>query len=181
MSRKPPGTTQLGKAVALPESPGKAELERVANPHADTHYVARFTAPEFTSLCPVTGQPDFAHLVIDYVPAKWLLESKVVEALPRVVPKSRRISRGLHGRHRQARRQPRRATLPADRRLLVSPWWDSDRRFLADGSAADRRVAARSRCDTLPRAGLSRPPSSLMRPRFECRPDAAHHHSGQYR
>ena len=43
-------------------------LERVANPHADTLYLARFTAPEFTSLCPVTGQPDFAHLVIDYAP-----------------------------------------------------------------------------------------------------------------
>ena len=51
-------------------------LERVANPHPDTHYVARFTAPEFTALCPVTGQPDFAHLVIDYVPGQWLVESK---------------------------------------------------------------------------------------------------------
>ncbi len=68
--------SQLGKQVGIPESPEKAELERVANPHSDTDYVARFTAPEFTSLCPVTGQPDFAHLVIDYVPGKWLLESK---------------------------------------------------------------------------------------------------------
>jgi 7-cyano-7-deazaguanine reductase len=48
----------------------------VSNPHPDAHYVARFTCPEFTSLCPVTGQPDFATLVIDYVPAAWLLESK---------------------------------------------------------------------------------------------------------
>jgi len=39
-------------------------------------YLARFTAPEFTSLCPVTGQPDFAHLVIDYAPGDWLIESK---------------------------------------------------------------------------------------------------------
>jgi len=73
---KPPRVTQLGRPVAIPESPATAELERVANPHSDMHYVARFTAPEFTSLCPVTGQPDFAHLVIDYVPAKWLVESK---------------------------------------------------------------------------------------------------------
>ena len=51
-------------------------LERVANPQPDTNYVPRFTAPEFTSICPVTGQPDFAHLVIDYVPGSWLLESK---------------------------------------------------------------------------------------------------------
>jgi 7-cyano-7-deazaguanine reductase len=48
----------------------------VPNPHPDTLYVARFTAPEFTSICPVTGQPDFAHLVIDYVPQEWLVESK---------------------------------------------------------------------------------------------------------
>ena len=68
--------TQLGQQVALPASPDKAELERVPNPHPDTNYAARFTAPEFTSLCPVTGQPDFAHLVIDYVPAEWLVESK---------------------------------------------------------------------------------------------------------
>jgi 7-cyano-7-deazaguanine reductase len=47
-----------------------------ADPHPDAHYVARFTAPEFTTLCPITGQPDFAHLVIDYVPGKWLVESK---------------------------------------------------------------------------------------------------------
>ena len=67
---------QLGRPAALPASPDEAQLERVPNPHADTHYVARFTAPEFTSLCPVTGQPDFAHLVIDYVPRDWIVESK---------------------------------------------------------------------------------------------------------
>ena len=70
------GSSQLGKATALPASPDEAVLDRVANPHPDTRYVARFTAPEFTSLCPVTGQPDFAHLVIDYVPDQWLVESK---------------------------------------------------------------------------------------------------------
>jgi 7-cyano-7-deazaguanine reductase len=48
----------------------------VANPHADVAYNVRFSCPEFTSLCPITGQPDFAHLVIDYVPGKFLLESK---------------------------------------------------------------------------------------------------------
>jgi 7-cyano-7-deazaguanine reductase len=68
--------TRLGRPAALPESPEEAVLERVANPHADSLYLARFTAPEFTSLCPVTGQPDFAHLVVDYAPAGWLIESK---------------------------------------------------------------------------------------------------------
>jgi 7-cyano-7-deazaguanine reductase len=70
------GTTQLGRETRGFDSPETAVLERVANPHPDTHYVARFTVPEFTSLCPVTGQPDFAHLVIDYVPGPWLVESK---------------------------------------------------------------------------------------------------------
>jgi 7-cyano-7-deazaguanine reductase len=67
---------QLGRAVEWPDSPDEAKLDRVPNPQADTNYVVRFTAPEFTSLCPVTGQPDFAHLMIDFVPGQWLLESK---------------------------------------------------------------------------------------------------------
>ncbi|MGE0113650.1 MAG: preQ(1) synthase [Steroidobacteraceae bacterium] len=68
--------TQLGRPVAIPESPESATLERVPNPHASQRYLARFTAPEFTSLCPITGQPDFAQLMIDYVPNRWLIESK---------------------------------------------------------------------------------------------------------
>ena len=67
---------QLGQHVPLPASPEEARLERVPNPHPSELYLARFTQPEFTSLCPVTGQPDFAHLVIDYAPARWLVESK---------------------------------------------------------------------------------------------------------
>jgi len=68
--------TQLGHAAAIPANPDEAVLEVVANPQAGELYLARFTAPEFTSLCPVTGQPDFAHLVIDYAPEAWLVESK---------------------------------------------------------------------------------------------------------
>ena len=68
--------TQLGKQVGLPASPQEATLDRVPNPHPDKLYLARFAAPEFTSLCPITGQPDFAHLVIDYAPRRWLIESK---------------------------------------------------------------------------------------------------------
>ena len=68
--------TQLGRTVKQPASPDKAVLERVPNPHQDADYVVRFTAPEFTTLCPITGQPDFAHLVIDYVPAGAIVESK---------------------------------------------------------------------------------------------------------
>ena len=69
-------TLQLGKPLAIPRSPEEAVLDRVPNPHPDTDYVARFTCPEFTAICPITGQPDFAILVIDYAPGKWLLESK---------------------------------------------------------------------------------------------------------
>ena len=68
--------TQFGRATAQPASPEEALLERVANPRPGTHYLVRFTAPEFTSLCPLTGQPDFAHIVLDYVPADWIVESK---------------------------------------------------------------------------------------------------------
>lgn len=67
---------QLGRQTEAPTSPEAARLDRVPNPHMDVDYLARFTAPEFTSLCPVTGQPDFAHLVIDYAPDQWLVESK---------------------------------------------------------------------------------------------------------
>jgi 7-cyano-7-deazaguanine reductase len=67
---------QLGRSVVQPASPGQAKLDAVPNLHPDSDYVARFTAPEFTCLCPITGQPDFAHFVIDYCPAKSLLESK---------------------------------------------------------------------------------------------------------
>ena len=68
--------TQLGYPIVLPESPEAAVLDTVPNPHPGLVYVVRFTCPEFTSLCPVTGQPDFAHLVIDYTPEATILESK---------------------------------------------------------------------------------------------------------
>lgn len=70
------GLKQLGEKSRLPDSPEEAVLERVPNPHPRRRYLVRFAAPEFTSLCPITGQPDFAHLVIDYVPRRWLVESK---------------------------------------------------------------------------------------------------------
>jgi 7-cyano-7-deazaguanine reductase len=70
------GLTQLGQRVAVPASPEQAVLERVAAPARGKNYLVRFTCPEFTTLCPLTGQPDFAHIVIDYVPCDWIVESK---------------------------------------------------------------------------------------------------------
>ncbi len=68
--------TQLGQPSRLPASPAEARHETEPNPHPGAPYAVRFTAPEFTALCPITGQPDFAHLVIDYVPRDLLVESK---------------------------------------------------------------------------------------------------------
>lgn len=76
MAAKKSSLTQLGKQTKLPSSPDKAVIEKVKNPHNGVHYCVRFTCPEFTSLCPITGQPDFAQLVIDYVPKDFLVESK---------------------------------------------------------------------------------------------------------
>ena len=70
------GLTQLGRRVAIPAAPDQAVLERVAAPAQGKHYLVRFTCPEFTTLCPLTGQPDFAHIVIDYIPREWIIESK---------------------------------------------------------------------------------------------------------
>jgi len=70
------GLSQLGRETAIPATPADAIIEKVPNPEPGQRYLVRFTAPEFTSLCPITGQPDFAHLVIDYVPGPYLVESK---------------------------------------------------------------------------------------------------------
>ncbi len=75
-AKSPGDLSQLGQMHSLPASPDEATLETVPNPRAGTDYLVRFACPEFTSLCPVTGQPDFAHLVLDYLPGKTLIESK---------------------------------------------------------------------------------------------------------
>ena len=76
MTTETENLTQLGAPAEFPASPDEAVLESVPNPRPDRQYLIRFTCPEFTSLCPMTGQPDFAHLVIDYVPAELIVESK---------------------------------------------------------------------------------------------------------
>jgi len=76
MSTDPKGLSQLGKPTPIPASPDEAKLEHAPNPHPGTLYLVRFSAPEFTSICPVTGQPDFGILMIDYAPQHWIVESK---------------------------------------------------------------------------------------------------------
>jgi 7-cyano-7-deazaguanine reductase len=73
--------TVLGHHAPQPSSPDDAKLERVGNPAAGRNYVIRLTCPEFTSICPLTGQPDFAHIVLDYIPESWIVESKSFKLL----------------------------------------------------------------------------------------------------
>jgi 7-cyano-7-deazaguanine reductase len=103
--------TQLGQAATQPQSPEQAVLERVGNPHPGLRYCIRFAAPEFTSLCPLTGQPDFAHLVIDYVPDARIVESKSLKLY--------RASFRNHGAFHEA------CTLDIAQRLmgLLTPHW----------------------------------------------------------
>ncbi len=68
--------TQLGKKARIPKSPEKAILETFSNNNPGRDLMVRLTAPEFTTMCPITGQPDFAKIIVDYVPAERLVESK---------------------------------------------------------------------------------------------------------
>lgn len=73
--------TILGGQARQPSHPSDARLERIPNPSEGHRYLVRLTCPEFTSVCPITGQPDFAHIVIDYIPREWLVESKSFKLL----------------------------------------------------------------------------------------------------
>ena len=134
-------TKILGQpAPKLPSSPEEAILDRVPNPHPDENFVARFTCPEFTSLCPVTGQPDFGIFVIDYVPDRWLLESKSLKLFL--------FSFRNHGAFHEdctswsASGSPTtiKPRFHADRELLEPARRNSDRRVLADRKAPGRRA-----------------------------------------
>ncbi len=139
---------QLGQPIAQPRSPEEAQLDRVPNPHPDTDYCARFTAPEFTSLCPVTGQPDFAILVIDYVPDQWLVESKSLKLYLH--------SFRDHGAFHED------CTVGIGRRLtaLLEP------RYLRSAATGTRAAASRSTCSGRP--APRRPRSGC--PTRACRP-----------
>ena len=136
-------TRHLGQASALPASPEEATLDYVPNPRPGALYLVRFAAPEFTSLCPVTGQPDFAHLVIDYAPAETIVESKSLKLFLGAF----RNHAGFHEDvtvgigQRLVRRDE--AAMAAHRRLLVSARRHADRRLLAVGRAPGRAMAAR--------------------------------------
>jgi 7-cyano-7-deazaguanine reductase len=69
--------TLLGQSKTnYPESPDEAKLEAFENSHPGRDYWVEFDCPEFTALCPMTGQPDFGHITIRYIPDAWCIESK---------------------------------------------------------------------------------------------------------
>lgn len=71
------GLSLLGQSgTTYPSSPDEATLETFVNAYPERRYTVKFECPEFTSLCPMTGQPDFAELLIDYVPGERCIESK---------------------------------------------------------------------------------------------------------
>ena len=135
------GLTQLGHHVEQPGQPGCRRCWSAwRTRRSGKHYVVRFTCPEFTSLCPITGQPDFAHIVIDYIPRDWIVESKSLKLYPQVVPQPRRVPRGLHHGDRGTADCRAGSGLAAHRRLLVSARRHADRRVLAKRRAAGGRV-----------------------------------------
>ena len=74
------GLTLLGqRQTRLPTSPDETRLEAFANPRPGRDYWIAFDCPEFTAMCPITGQPDFGRLTIRYVPGKLCLESKALK------------------------------------------------------------------------------------------------------
>ncbi len=147
---------QLGRPTAVPASPDAAVLDRVPNPHPDTHYVARFTMPEFTALCPITGQPDFAHFVIDYVPNKFLVESKSLKLYLNSFRNHGAFHEGCTVSIGKRLNDTAEAALDADRRLLVSARRHADRCVLAGRQTAQGRLGARPGRRALSRARLKR-------------------------
>ena len=145
---------QLGRPTRIPASPDKALLDRVPNPHPDTNYVARFTAPEFTCLCPITGQPDFAHLVIDYVPARFLVESKSLKLYLASFRNHGAFHEDCTVAIGKTAVRAAQAEMAAHRRLLVSARRHADRRVLAAGQIAGRRLGAGPGRRALSRARL---------------------------
>ena len=73
----------LGKENKKFTEPSVKILDKIENKQKE-NFLVRFSQPEFTSICPVTSQPDFAHIVIDYVPSKWIVESKSLKLYHRM-------------------------------------------------------------------------------------------------
>ena len=76
MDRKEENLHSLGRYSKIPETYAPEVLEAFENQHPERDYWVQFNCPEFTALCPITGQPDFAEIKIMYIPDKKMVESK---------------------------------------------------------------------------------------------------------
>jgi len=76
MNRTAEGLAALGRKTEYKSDYAPEVLETFQNKHPERDYWVKFNCPEFTSLCPITGQPDFAEIVIQYIPAERMVESK---------------------------------------------------------------------------------------------------------
>ena len=169
--------TQLGRSVVAPALAGRGEAGGGAQ-SACRYGLSSSALPlrNLRRLCPVTGQPDFAHFVIDYVPGKSIVEFKSLKLSLAELSQSRRLPRGLHARHRQAGRGGDQAEISAHRRLLVSARRNPDRCLLADRKIAVRCVAAGHGCRALSRSRLM--PVEIVADHAADKPDAVEPHAG---
>jgi len=152
------GLTRIGAAPALPASPETALLEKVPAGHAGTRYVVRFSAPAFILLCPMTGQPDFAHIVIDHMPRDWLVEKKSLKLLPHSFRSHGAFDEDCSTGYCQAAGRASGSRMARDRRLPGSAQRHPARRLQTDGCTAQGCLAPRSGCSDLSRARLRRAP-----------------------
>ena len=76
MNRETENLQALGRHTSIPETYAPEMLEAFENQHPERDYWVQFNCPEFTSLCPITGQPDFAEIKIMYIPDRRMVESK---------------------------------------------------------------------------------------------------------
>ena len=158
MKKPQPALAHLGQPSRIPDAPDAKTLDRIPNPQADTDYVARFTAPEFTSMCPVTGQPDFAHLVIDYAPGAWIVELKSLKFYLFSFRNHGAFHEDCTVRIGKDLGRGAQAPMVQNRRLLVPTRRHADRRVLAERQAAKGDMDSRSG-----RRPLSRPRLTVCR------------------
>ncbi len=160
------GLTQLGHHVEQPASPDAAKLERVPNPSRDKHYLVRFTCPEFTSLCPITGQPDFAHIVIDYIPRDWIVESKSLKLYLTAFRNHGAFHEACTMGDRRDADYVARSGVAAHRRLLVSARRHPDRCVLADRHATGRRLDPATGRGAVPWPRITHMPDGIVADRI---------------
>ena len=148
------GVTLLGDTrVKYPDQYTPEVLETFVNKHPGNDYLVTFTCPEFTSLCPKTGQPDFARILISYIPRERMVESKSLKLYLFQLPQSRRLSRRLREYNNERPHPPHGPEIYRGQRHLHTPrrhchtprfanWGDPDHQHIVAA-----RMLANMPCD----------------------------------